>query len=182
MGGYGNGLFGVNDNLSRAQLAQILYNKEGRPFANEGNNFTDVDTTAWYADAVTQASAQGIVSGFGSGKFGPNDPITREQLAVMLWRYSGSPSVANKELNFSDTSAASGYTLKVLPWAVENSIISDCGNGQLGPKGTNSSNIEKLPGALTVFLNKEVPASINTKISRYDHPPNSVLAGGFFLQ
>lgn len=134
MGGYGNGLFGVNDNLSRAQLAQVLYNKEGRPFANVGNNFTDVDTTVWYSDAVTWAAVQGIVSGYGNGKFGPNDPITREQLAVMLWRYSGSPSATKKELNFSDADEASGYALNALCWTVENGIINGYGNGRLGPK------------------------------------------------
>lgn len=135
MGGYGDGRFGVNDNLSRAQLAQILYNKEGNHFSNEGNHFTDVDATAWYSDAVTWAAAQGIVSGYGNGKFGPNDPITREQLAVMLWRYSGSPSATNKELNYSDADEASSYALEALRWAVENSIINGYGNGQLGPKG-----------------------------------------------
>lgn len=134
MGGYGNGLFGVNDNLSRAQLAQVLYNKEGRPFANVGNNFTDVGTTVWYSDAVTWAAVQGIVSGYGNGKFGPNDPITREQLAVMLWRYSGSPSATKKELNFSDADEASGYALNALCWTVENGIINGYGNGRLGPK------------------------------------------------
>ena len=135
MGGYGNGLFGVNDNLSRAQLAQILYNKEGTPLVSDGNGFSDVDTDTWYTNAVTWAAANGIVSGYGNGMFGPNDPITCEQLAVMLWRYSGSPAAINKELSFFDAGDASGYALEALRWAVENSIINGYGNGQLGPKG-----------------------------------------------
>ena len=135
MGGYGNGLFGVNDNLSRVQLAQILYNKEGKPLVSDGNSFSDVDTGAWYTNAVTWAAANGIVSGYGNGMFGPNDPITREQLAVMLWRYSGSPAAINKELRFFDAGDASDYALEALRWAVENSIINGYGNGQLGPKG-----------------------------------------------
>ena len=135
MGGYGNGLFGVNDNLSRAQLAQILYNKEGKPLVNDGNGFSDVDTGAWYANAVTWAAANGIVSGYGNGMFGPNNPITREQLAVMLWRYSGSPAATNKELHFNDAEEISGYALEALRWAVENGILNGYGDGRLGPQG-----------------------------------------------
>jgi hypothetical protein len=135
MGGYGNGLFGVNDNLSRAQLAQILYNKEGKPLVSDGNGFSDVDTDAWYTNAVTWAAANGIVSGYGNGMFVPNDPITREQLAVMLWRYSGSPAATNKELHFNDTDEISGFALDALRWAVENGILNGYGDGRLGPQG-----------------------------------------------
>ena len=135
MGGYGNGLFGPNNNLSRAQLAQILFNNEGRPGVDYLMDFSDVPGEAWYTEAVRWATSQGIVGGYGGGKFGPNDPITREQLAVMLWRYSGSPATINKELSFFDAGDASDYALEALRWAVENSIINGYGNGQLGPKG-----------------------------------------------
>lgn len=135
MGGYGNGLFGPNNNLSRAQLAQILFNKEGRPVVNYLMDFSDVSGEAWYAEAVRWATSQGIVGGYGGGKFGPNDPITREQLAVMLWRYAGSPAATNKELHFADADQISGYALEAMRWAVENGIISGYGNGQVGPRG-----------------------------------------------
>ena len=69
------------------------------------------------------APSQGIISGYGNGMFGPDDPITREQLAVMLWRYSGSPAATNKELHFTDTDEISGFALEALRWAVENGII-----------------------------------------------------------
>ena len=97
--------------------------------------FTDVADGAWYANAVTWTATQGIVSGYGNGMFGPNDPITREQLAVMLWRYSGSPAATNKELHFNDESEINGFALEALRWAVENGIINGYGNGQLGPQG-----------------------------------------------
>lgn len=135
MSGIGNGLFTPEANLTRAQFAQILYNKEGKPAVNVGSNFVDVASGTWYTNAVNWAAANGIVSGYGDGRFGPNDNITREQLAVMLWRYAGSPAATNKELNFADADKASGYALNALCWAVENGIINGYGNGQLGPQG-----------------------------------------------
>ena len=134
MGGYGKGLFGPNDNLSRAQLVQILYNHAGRPVIQNGSAFTDAAPGAWYADAVAWAAAEGIISGYGGGRFGPNDPITREQLAVMLWRYAGFPVPPNLLLNFPDANTASGYALDALRWAVDQGIISGYSNGRLEPK------------------------------------------------
>lgn len=135
MGGYGNGLFGPNNNLTRAQLAQILYNREGRPAVTGSSPFTDVANDAWCSDAITWAAANGIVSGYGGGKFGPNDNITREQLATILWRYSKSPAATNKELHFNDADEISGYALDAIRWAVEHGILNGFGDGRLGPKG-----------------------------------------------
>jgi len=135
MGGYGNGLFGVNDNLTRAQFAQILYNKESHPMVNYLVAFSDVAGEAWYTEAVCWAASQGIVGGYGDGLFGPNDSITREQLAVMLWRHSGSPAATNKELHFSDANEASSYALNALRWAAEQGIINGKSSGILDPKG-----------------------------------------------
>ncbi len=135
MGGYGNGLFGPNNNLTRAQLAQILYNREGRPAVTGSSPFTDVANGAWYSDAITWAAANGIVGGYGGGLFGPNDNITREQLAAILWRYSRSPAATNKELHFNDADEISGYALDSIRWAVEHGILNGFGDGRLGPKG-----------------------------------------------
>ena len=134
-GGYGNGLFGPNDNLSRAQFAQILFNREGRPVVNYLLQYGDVAEGAWYTEAIRWATSQGIVGGYGNGMFGPNDNITREQLAVMLWRYAGSPAATDKELHFTDADKASGYALEALRWAVENGILNGYGDGRLGPQG-----------------------------------------------
>lgn len=135
MGGYGDGRFGPNDTLSRAQLAQILFNKEGRPGVNYLLTFSDVAGEAWYTEAIRWATSQGIVGGYGNGMFGPNDPITREQLAVMLWRYVGSPAATNKELHFNDADEISGFALEAMRWAVENGILNGYGDGRLGPQG-----------------------------------------------
>ncbi len=135
MGGYGRGTFGPNDHLSRAQFAQILFNKEGRPAANYLLQYSDVAEGAWHTAAIRWATSRGIIGGYGNGMFGPNDNITREQLAVMLWRYAGSPAATEKELHFTDADKASGYALEALRWAVENGIMSGKGGGILDPKG-----------------------------------------------
>ena len=135
MNGYSDGRFGPHDSLSRAQLAQILFNKEGGPAVNYLMEYSDVTGDAWYAEAVRWATSQGIAGGYGNGIFGSNDPITREQLAVMLWRYSDSPAAANKELHFADADNISGYALEALRWAVENSILNGYGDGRLESKG-----------------------------------------------
>lgn len=97
--------------------------------------YDDVATGAWYTEAVRWATSQGVVSGYGNGMFGPNDNITREQLAVMLWRYAGSPAATDKELHFPDADKAGGYALEALCWAVEKGVMNGYGDGRLGPQG-----------------------------------------------
>ena len=89
---------------------------------------------SWYTEAVRWATSQGIVGGYGNGTFGPNENITREQLAVMLWRCAGSPA-ANKELHFTDADKAGDYALEALRWAVENGVLSGYCDGRLDPTG-----------------------------------------------
>lgn len=138
MEGTSTGTFDPEGNLSRAQLAQILYNKESRPDAAGDNGFADVSSSAWYAPAITWAATQKIIGGYGNGQFGPNDHVTREQMVVMLWRYAGSPLAANKQLNFMDADKASDYAVDALCWAVENRIINGTGNGVLDPQGLST--------------------------------------------
>lgn len=113
-----NAGFAPNASLSRAMLAQILWNHAGKPAA-----------------AIDWASETGIVSGYGEGRFGPNDSVTREQFAVMLWRCAGSPVPSGAALNFSDADKLSPYALTAIRWAVENGILSGVGSGQLAPQG-----------------------------------------------
>lgn len=134
MSGYGNGKFGPNDNLTRAQFAQILYNQTGRP-GTANSRFNDVKIGQWYTKAVNWAASQGIVCGYGNGKFGPDDPITRQDLALMLWRYDGSPEPRNCELDFMDAGSTSKYAWKALCWANEDGIISGKPGKVLDPKG-----------------------------------------------
>jgi len=134
MNGTSNNIFAPDAQLSRAMSAQILYNKAGKPSISSSNIFADVENNAWYTDAITWAAENHIVTGNSDGTFSPNDKITREQLAVMLWRYAGEPVATTKELRFTDASTASSYALEALYWATENKIINGS-NGDLMPKG-----------------------------------------------
>ena len=129
-----NAGFAPNAPLSRAMLAQILWNHAGKPAAGR-STFPDVPASEWYAAAIDWASETGIVSGYGDGRFGPNDSVTREQFAVMLWRCAGSPVPSGAALNFSDADKISPYALTAIRWAVENGILSGAGSGQLAPQG-----------------------------------------------
>lgn len=133
MNGCGGALFCPDENLSRAQFTQILFNKEGRPAVHYLVPYRDVEPGAWYTEAICWAAGEGIVGGYDGGMFGPDDAITREQLAAMLWRYVGSPAAADKERHFADADDASGYALEALRWAAGNGILNGCGDGRLAP-------------------------------------------------
>ncbi len=138
---HGNGLmsgtsattFSPETNTSRAMLATILYRSSGSPAVTEAVDFTDVSTDAYYADAVAWASANGIISGYGNGLFGPNDPITREQIAAILWRYAGSPS-AETGADFADESSISSYAATAVDWARASGIVNGAENNQFLPQ------------------------------------------------
>lgn len=114
------------------------------PVAVWVNPYSDVAGDTWYYDAVGYASENGLLGGYGNGMFSPNDNITREQLAVMLWRYAGSPAATDKELHFTDADKASGYALDALRWAVENGVmggqrsVSTPGAGDTGAGSANA--------------------------------------------
>lgn len=120
--------------MSRAMLTMVLYNLEGRPDRGEAGEFDDVSTGSWYADSVAWATEKGITNGSGDGQFAPDESVTREQFAVMLWRYAGSPA-ADGELGFTDADEASGYALEALRWAAEKGIMNGYGDGRLNPGG-----------------------------------------------
>lgn len=137
MSGVGDSTFAPNANLSRAMLAQILYNQEGKPAVTNTSVFDDVAAGMWYTNAIAWAAENGVVSGLGDGKFGPNNNITREQLAVMLFRYAGSPSAAGGGSldRFADGSKASSYAQEALVWATGMGIMNGKGGGMLDPQG-----------------------------------------------
>ena len=92
MGGYNATTFGPNDTLTRAMVVQVLYNKEGQPTITGSHTFPDVKSGDWFNNAVTWANVNKVVGGYGDGRFGPNDNVTLEQIAVILWNYSGNPT------------------------------------------------------------------------------------------
>lgn len=142
MNGYGNGLFGPEDILSRAQLCQIVYNLGGQPATTGGSAFADVADGAWYADAVTWAAENGIVGGYGGGLFGPEDNITREQLAAILYRYAQTKgydvSVGEDTniLGYTDALKISEYAIPAMQWACGTGVIMGVTESTLLPQGS----------------------------------------------
>ena len=92
MSGTSGTTFSPDTAMTRSMLATVLYRLAGSPAVTGTDAFTDTSDGAWYSDAVLWASQEGIISGYGNGLFGANDPVTREQIATILWRYSGSPA------------------------------------------------------------------------------------------
>ena len=132
--------FSPNQPMSRGMLTTVLYNLEGRPeqdltVQDLADGYSDVSSDAWYAEGIAWAAENGIASGYANGQFGPDDSITREQFAVMLWKYAGSPG-SDSQLDFTDADQISGYAQTALRWAAEKGILSGYTNGQLSPKGT----------------------------------------------
>ena len=129
--------FAPNAGFSRAMLAQTLYAMSGKPAVKAEGTFADVAANAWYADAVNWAAEKGYVSGVGDGKFAPDASVTREQMALILYRYAGSPDasgMAQKE--FADSSSVSAYAADAIRWAVHEGLISGMENNTLAPQGT----------------------------------------------
>ena len=139
MNGMSETAFDPAENLSRAMMVTILYRLDGSPEA-AGGGFDDVERGSWYENAVIWADANGIVNGYGNGIFGPDDDITREQMAAVLYRYAayeGYSLTASGDLSaFRDASAISGYAESAMGWAVGSSLISGKGDGILDPAGT----------------------------------------------
>ena len=133
--GTGKTTFSPERLMSRGMLATVLYNLEGRPDQDLTDGFSDVGGDDWYAAGVSWAAANGITGGYGNGRFGPNDSVTREQFVVMLWRYAGSPEADGQTLDCTDADRAGSYAVAALCWAVESGILRGYGDGRLDPGG-----------------------------------------------
>lgn len=141
MSGVSGGWFAPNDTLTRAMLVQTLYAMEGRPAAASAG-FADVASGDWYASAVNWAAANGVVSGVSETGFGPNNALTREQLALILYRfaqYKGYDVTGTSDLAaYADGSSVSGWAAEAMGWAVDAGLISGVGGNQIAPTGTAS--------------------------------------------
>lgn len=128
MTGVSDRQFAPNAILSRAQAVQILYALAGGPTVSASNDFVDVNRGDWYADAVSWATANGVVSGMGKEMFGPNAPLTREQLALILYHYAQVAGYAPHQggmaiQEFSDSASISGWALEAVQWAVNAGLL-----------------------------------------------------------
>lgn len=120
--------------LTRSDLAVMLHTAQESPVANYAMDFEDVAQDAPYAEAVRWAASQRLMSGYGDGSFGPEDPVTREQLAVILWRQAGSPMLMDYPglTKYDDVGDISRFAQPTLAWAHQKVLVP--AEGRLGPQ------------------------------------------------
>ncbi len=138
MNGMSATAFVPNGTTTRAQIVTILHRLEGTPAAS-GAGFTDVPAGQWYAPAINWAASNAIVDGYGGGKFGPDDQITREQMAAILYRYAQYKGYSTSALGdlslFSDGDQVSGWARGPMVWANGSGLINGKSGGILDPQG-----------------------------------------------
>ncbi len=139
MNGISDTEFGADTNVTRGMFVTVLYRMENEPVAPK-LNFTDVESGVYYTEAIAWANANNIAKGITDTKFAPNDNITREQMATILFRYATYKGMDTMTLEenleqFTDNSEISEYAISALNWAVGNNVMSGKGNGILDPKG-----------------------------------------------
>ena len=133
-------LFSPYGTATRGMMATILWRMEGSPAPKGKNSFTDVGAGKWYADAITWTAENGIFAGYGKDKFGPDDPITREQLAAIFYRYAdykGYDLTVKGNLDkFKDADKITDYAKTAMQWAVGSSLVKGKSGNLLDPQGT----------------------------------------------
>ena len=142
MQGVDNGLFMPNSNVTRAMVAQVLYNMENKPECDYKINYLDVAEKAWYYDAIRWATSEGIIEGYGNGKYGPEDNLNREQLVTVMYRYAklkgeGFSGVWMFNLDYPDKADVSGWADEAMHWMVMNGVIYGI-DGKIVPQGNAS--------------------------------------------
>lgn len=133
--------FAPDMTTTRSMIATILWRMEGSPVVDDAVAFDDVNLDSWYGEAVRWAAKEGIVTGYGNNKFGPDDPITREQMATMLHRYAsykGHDVSAGENVNllsYTDLAELGEYAVSAMQWAVADGIINGTSSSTLSPSG-----------------------------------------------
>ena len=133
-------LFSPHGTATRGMMATILWRMEGSPVPKGKNSFADVEAGKWYADAITWTAENGIFAGYGKDKFGPDDPITREQLAAIFYRYAdykGYDLTVKGNLDkFKDADKITDYAKTAMQWAVGSGLMKGKSGNLLDPQGT----------------------------------------------
>ena len=133
-------LFSPHGTATRGMMATILWRMEGSPAPKGKNSFTDVEDGKWYADAITWTAENGIFAGYGKDKFGPDDPITREQLAAIFYRYADYKgydlTVKGNPDTFKDADKITDYAKTAMQWAVGSGLVKGKSGNLLDPQGT----------------------------------------------
>ena len=133
-------LFSPHGTATRGMMATILWRMEGSPVPKGKNSFTDVEAGKWYADAITWTAENGIFAGYGKDKFGPDDPITREQLAAIFYRYADYKgydlTVKGNPDTCKDADKITDYAKTAMQWAVGSGLVKGKSGNLLDPQGT----------------------------------------------
>ncbi len=140
MNGVGKGSFDPNGSMTRAMIVTVLYRQAGSPDVAEPATFTDVAGGQWYSDAIAWAQDEGIVNGVSETEFAPEQNVTREQIATILWRCSLSPELEADLSIFGDGDTVSSYAQTAICWAVAKGILS--GDGKNLNPGDNATRAE----------------------------------------
>lgn len=143
MTGLSESLFGPAELLSRAHFATMIYRMEGNPSVTYKNCYYDIANGIWYTNPIIWCNKSGVITGYENGSFGPADAITREQVALILYRYATYKGYDSKTRNnlstYPDASKVSGFAKEAVQWAVGSGIISGKNNGTiLDPQGNAS--------------------------------------------
>lgn len=149
MVGYGDNIFKPNAHTTRSMLIVMLWRLNGSPVVNYALDFADVKEGTWYTEAVRWAKSEGVAGGYGNGKFGPDDTLTREQMVVMLYRYARykgydvSVGEDTNILSFDDATTVAEYAIPAMQWACGSGVVGgkDAANGSgmiLDPKGSTT--------------------------------------------
>ena len=142
MNGTSTTTFKPNDTITRAMVVTILYRMAGEPKVSGKPSYSDVPANKWFSDAIKWATDNGVATGYGNGKFGPSDPVTREQMATFLIRYAeykGKDTSPVGSLNgYTDAGKVHSWAADAMKWAVGNGIITGKPNSILDPGGKAS--------------------------------------------
>ena len=149
--------FVPNKSLTRAEAVQVLYNLEGQPVVSEGTTFPDL-VYDWYKPAIAWAEATDVVDGYEDGTFRPDEPVTREEFAQMLYNYAaykGYDLTAKGDLTqFPDGDSVQDWALSAMAWANGNELINGHDDGTLEPGGTT---IRAQAAAILMRFDQKLP-------------------------
>ena len=156
-------LFSPHGTVTRGMMATILWRMEGSLAPKDENSFTDVEAGMWYADAITWTTANGIFAGYSKDKFGPDDPVTREQLTAIFYRYADYKgyklTVTGNLDKFEDADKITDYAKTVMQWAVGNGLIKGKAENLLDPQGTATR--AEIAAMLHRFVEKAKPMQMD---------------------
>ena len=174
--------------MTRGMLVTTLYRMAGSPsLENEdlGYPFADVPGDAWYADGVYWARLAGVVGGYSEDQFGPDDPVTREQIAAILWRYAGSPA-AESGTDFADEGSISAYAAQAVDWARANGIVNGVEDNRFLPQ--SSATRAQVATILRNYLTMEeagepeAPAGSRVLVAYFSATGNTEAVAGYIAQ